>query len=36
MSMARFEALVHRLHDWREELSAAAPDVEAFVGPSFD
>jgi hypothetical protein len=36
MPIARFEALVHRLHDWRDGLGAGAPDVEAFVGPSFD
>ena len=35
LPFARFEALVHRFHDWRE---AERPDLDigVFVGPSFD
>jgi hypothetical protein len=35
LPFARFEALVHRFHDWRQ---AERPDLEigVFVGPSFD
>jgi hypothetical protein len=35
LPFARFEALVHRFHDWRQ---AARPDLEigVFVGPSLD
>lgn len=35
LPFARFEALVHRFHDWRQ---AKRPDLEisVFVGPSFD
>jgi hypothetical protein len=34
--LERFEALIHRLHDWKESLGDAALEVSSFVGPSFD
>ncbi|MBU6462316.1 MAG: hypothetical protein KGK01_10000 [Bradyrhizobium sp.] len=36
LPLARFESLVHRFHDWKDRLGNFAPEVNAFVGPSFD
>jgi len=35
LAFARFEALVHRFHDWRESKRPDL-DIGVFVGPSFD
>lgn len=32
----RFEALVHRFHDWKESANRDDLDIGVFVGPSFD
>ena len=36
LSLSRFEALVHRFHDWAETSGADAPEIVSFIGPSFD
>jgi hypothetical protein len=36
LPFARFEALVHRVHDWKQENGLDDFSVGIFVGPSFD
>ena len=36
LPFARFEALVHRFHDWKRAAGHDDLDIGVFVGPSFD
>jgi hypothetical protein len=36
LPFSRFEALVHRFHDWRQSSRRDDLDIGVFVGPSFD